>query len=85
MGLYHLYRKIASKRRIQMKQMSRMKKNVIAVVSKAMVFVVKISSIFPVSLCVNIFVQPSLNADFLFFMFSRNRRTKRPFSVLFSH
>lgn len=45
MGVYHLYKNTASKKRIQRKQMRRMMKNVIAVVSKAIGFVFKISSI----------------------------------------
>lgn len=61
---------------MQLKHTSRMMKKVTAVVSKAMLVDVRASSIFSASFCANIFVQPSLNADFLFFMFSRNRRTK---------
>lgn len=59
-GLYHLYRNITRRRRIQKKQMSRMMKNVIALVSKATVLNVKMSSVFSDLLCANILVQPSL-------------------------
>lgn len=64
-----------------MKQMRRMMKNVMVVVSKTKGF--DLSSIFSSSFCPNILSQPSLNADFLFFMFSRKRRTKVVFTVFF--
>lgn len=53
-----------------MKQVRRRMKNMMVVVSKTKGFDFKISSIFSSSFCPNILFQPSLNADFLFFMFS---------------
>ena len=75
MDLYHLYKKNTNKRRMQMKQIRRRMKKVIAVISKARGLARRLIYSHSHRSC-NILFQLSLNVVLLFFTFSRNRRTQ---------